>query len=58
MGDGSGCVGLILTFLLTPSPLGDGANNGLAAGLGGDVLDPDHLLALAAVLAQCIEEHR
>ena len=43
------CMGSILTLLATPSPLGDIADDGLAAGLHRDVLDPDHLLALATV---------
>ena len=43
------CMGSILTLLVAPSPLGDGADDGLATGLDGDMLDPDHLLALAAV---------
>ena len=51
-------MGSILTLLVTPSPLGDVADDGLATGLDGDMLDPDHLLALAAVLAQRVEQHR
>ena len=51
-------MGSILTFLVAPSPLGDGADDGLAAGLHRDVLDPDHLLALAAVPVQRFEQRR
>ena len=39
-------MGSFLTLLLAPSPtLGHGADDGLAAGLHGHMLDPDHLLA-------------
>src|SRR4051812_38507870 len=41
MGDGSGCMGLILIFLVAPSPaLGDGADDRPAARVDVDVLDP------------------
>ena len=50
MGQGCLCMGSILTFCVAPSPtLGHGADDRLAAGLHRHVLDPDHLLALAAV---------
>ena len=52
-------MGSILTFLVAPSPtLGHGADDGLAAGLDGDVLDPDHLLALAAVPVERVGQGR
>ena len=47
MGKGGLCMGSILTFELIPTPLGDGADNRLAAGLHGDVLDANELLAFA-----------
>jgi hypothetical protein len=50
MGQGCLCMGSILNFLLAPAPLGDGADDRLAAGLDGDVLDPDHLLAFVGRL--------
>ena len=52
-------MGSILAFLLVPAPLGDGADDRLAAGLHRDVLDPDHLLAaLAAVPVERVGERR
>ena len=47
-------MGLILRFGPYPTPL-NVTDNGLATGLDSDVLDPDHLLALAAMLAQRVE---
>src|SRR3954470_16774465 len=59
MGDGSGCVGSILIFLVTPSPaLGDGADDRPAARMDVDVLDPHQLLALAAVAVESVGERR
>ena len=50
-------MGSILTFLVAPSPtLGHGADDRLAAGLHRDVLDPDHLLALAAMAVQTFKQ--
>ena len=50
-------MGLILTFLLTPSPtLGHGADDRLAAGFDRYTLDPNHLTALAAVAAERFEQ--
>jgi hypothetical protein len=44
------CMGLFLRFARHPSPRGGyGADDGLAAGVDGDVLDRDLLLALAPV---------
>ena len=56
MGNGGLCMGSILTLMLAPTPLGHSADDRLAASLHGDVLDPDHLLALAAVAAQAFEQ--
>ena len=52
------CMGSILISCVAPSPLGDGADDRLAAGLHGDVLDPDHLLALAAVPVERVGQRR
>lgn len=42
-----------------PSPgLADGANDRLLAGVNMDVLDPDQLLALAAVLVERVGQRR
>ena len=49
-------MGSILTFLVAPTPLGHGADDRLAAGLHGHVLDPDHLLALAAMAVQGLDQ--
>ena len=49
-------MGLILVSALTPTPLGHNADDRLAAGLHGDVLDPNHLLALAAMTGQAFEQ--
>src|SRR3954470_9048066 len=59
MGDGSGCMGLNLIFLVAPSPtLGDGADDRLAARVDMNVLDPHQLLALAAVPVESVGERR
>ena len=44
MGQGCLCMGLILVCVRVPATLGDGADDRLAAGLDGDVLDADQLL--------------
>ena len=52
-------MGSFLTLLLAPSPtLGHGADDGLAAGLHGHMLDPDHLLAFAAVAVESVGQRR
>jgi hypothetical protein len=52
MSQGGLCMGLILVSVLTPLPLGDGTDDRLAAGLDGDVLDADDLLAFAAMAVE------
>jgi hypothetical protein len=52
------CMALFLAFRLTPRPLRHGADNRLPARLHGDVLDPHHLLALAAVPIQGLAQRR
>jgi hypothetical protein len=52
-------MGLILIFLVAPSPtLGDGADDRPAARVDVDVLDPDQLLAPAAMPVESIGERR
>jgi hypothetical protein len=51
-------MGSILISMVAPTPLGDGADDGLAAGLHRDVLDPDHLLALATVPVESLDQGR
>ena len=59
MDKGCLCKGSILTSSVDPSPsLGHGADDGLAAGLHRDMLDPDHLLALAAMAVESLGEGR
>ena len=55
MGNGNLCTGSILAFYLAPTPLGDGTDDRLAPGLDRDMLDPDYLLALAAVAVQSLQ---
>ena len=51
--------GLDPHFAAGPSPtLGHGADDRLAAGLHGHMLDPDHLLALAAVAVEGVGQRR
>jgi hypothetical protein len=52
-------MGSILTFLVAPTPaLGHGADDRLPAGLDGDMLDPDHLLALTAMPVERVDQRR
>jgi hypothetical protein len=51
-------MGSILVSVPAPAPLGDGTNDGLGAGLDGDVLDPYHLLALAPVAVERVGQGR
>jgi hypothetical protein len=51
------CMGLFLSFVRHPSPRGgNGADDGLAAGVDSDVLNRDLLLPLAAVAIESLEQ--